>query len=121
MNERAKLAQTIVQTIEGFPKVHKFLTSGDTGCHPQHLVDTIAERIVESRGETLRENILTGFAAELKAMLDEALEENERLRGLEAAVTAYLTAKSIPAAKRAYTELWRASGLDREAFLRGEL
>lgn len=78
MNERAKLAQTIVQAIEEFPKVHKFLTSGDTGCHPQHLVDTIAKRIVESKpaGETLRENILTGFAAELKAMLDEALEKN---------------------------------------------
>lgn len=48
MNERAKLAQIIVQAIEEFPKVHKFLTSGDTGCHPQHLVDTIAERILES-------------------------------------------------------------------------
>lgn len=79
MNERAKLAQIIVQAIEEFPKVHKFLTSGDTGCHPQHLVDTIAKRIVESRGETLRENILTGFVAELKAMLTEAQEENEEL------------------------------------------
>lgn len=79
MNERAKLTQAIVQAIEEFPKVHKFLTSGDTGCHPQHLVDTIAKRITESKGETLRENILTGFAAELKAMLTEAQEENEEL------------------------------------------
>lgn len=30
--------------------------------------------------ETLRENILTGIAAQLKAMLDEALEENEQLK-----------------------------------------
>lgn len=120
MNECAKLAQIIVQAIEEFPKVHKFLTSGDTGCHPQHLVDTIAERILKSRGETLRENILTGIAAQLKAMLTEAQEENERLQAIEAAVIAYLTAESVPAAKRAYTELWRASGLDREKFLRGE-
>lgn len=46
MNERVKLTQIIVQAIEEFPKVHKFLTSGDTGCHPQHFVDTIARRIL---------------------------------------------------------------------------
>ena len=51
MNERAKLAQVIVRAIEGFPKVHKFLVSGDTGCHPQHLIDTIVKRIIESKGE----------------------------------------------------------------------
>lgn len=39
----------------------------------------ISEVSKTSRGETLRENILTGFAAELTAMLTEAQEENEEL------------------------------------------
>jgi chromosome segregation ATPase len=86
MNERAKLSQVIVQTIEKFPKVHRFLVSGDTGCHPQHLVDTITDKILANKGtgETLRESILTGMAAQLKAELTEAQEEVERLRGFEA-------------------------------------
>lgn len=46
MNERTKLTQVIVKTLESFPKVHKFLTSGDTGCHPQHLVNTIVKNIL---------------------------------------------------------------------------
>lgn len=46
MNERTKLTKTIVKVIEKFPKVYKFLTEGDSGCHPQHLVDTIVKSIV---------------------------------------------------------------------------
>lgn len=52
MNERTKLTKTIVKVIEGFPKVYKFLTEGDSGCHPQHLVDTIVRSIVSENDIT---------------------------------------------------------------------
>jgi len=70
MNRRAEISQEIVKVIERFPKVHKFLTSGDTGCHPQHLIDTIAAPL------EIRENILIGIGAGLKAELDQALQKN---------------------------------------------
>jgi hypothetical protein len=73
MNRRAEISQKIVQVIERFPKIHKFLTSGDTGCHPQHLVDTIAATL------EIRENILIGIGAGLKAELDQALREKDEL------------------------------------------
>lgn len=70
MNRRAEISRKIVQVIEQFPEVHEFLVSGDTGCHPQHLIDTIADELAT------RENILIGIGAGLKAELDEALQKN---------------------------------------------
>jgi hypothetical protein len=73
-SRQVELGQEIVKVIEQFPKVHKFLTTGDTGCHPQHLIDAISGKLV------VRENILIGMAAQLKAELDEALAEIDRLK-----------------------------------------
>jgi hypothetical protein len=81
MNRHVEISREIVKVIEGFPKIHKFLISGDTGCHPQHLVDTIADKLA------VRENILVGIGAELKVMLDEAQAKIDGLSVREEVLT----------------------------------
>jgi hypothetical protein len=42
---------TIARTIQEFPKIEEFLTTGDTGAHPQHFVDRIAQAVVSALKE----------------------------------------------------------------------